>query len=43
MNPQNAKVTNDYRFAMGQLLMLYTQVDRLIMIFAPCGRTNARS
>lgn len=31
MNLQNATATNDYRFAMGRLLMLYTQVDRLIM------------
>ena len=31
MNLPNATATNDYRFAMGRLLMLYTQVDRLIM------------
>ena len=31
MNPQNATAKDDYRFAMGRLLMLYTQVDRLIM------------
>ena len=31
MNPQNAYEMNNYRHAMGRLLMLYTQVDRLIM------------
>ncbi len=31
MHLQNPTATNDYRFAMGRLLMLYTQVDRLIM------------
>jgi hypothetical protein len=31
MNPQHASNTTVYREAMGQLLVLYTQVDRLIM------------
>jgi hypothetical protein len=31
MNSQITTATNDYRFAMGRLLMLYTQVDQLIM------------
>ena len=31
MNVQNMKDDSTYRTAMGQLLMLYTQVDRLIM------------
>jgi hypothetical protein len=31
MHSHTTTATNDYRFAMGRLLMLYTQVDRLIM------------